>query len=159
MLYSYIHTLMFIFQSDEDDCEYLRDPENGTVKHKGLNVGDKATYSCDNGYRLVGYSVRKCLYNGEWSHDEPECIKSKLNKLELMQVLIFMRSFPFNTIKVAVKICHIQSMAKSSNRGQILVPKQLIPVTMAIRELDIVQEGASTTENGQARSQNAKRVS
>ena len=71
---------MFIFQSNEDDCEYLPDPENGTVKHRGLNVGDKAIYSCDHGYRLVGYSVRKCLYNGEWSDDEPKCIKSKLNE-------------------------------------------------------------------------------
>ena len=61
------------------ECEYLETPDYGAVKQTGTHVGAKATYSCYKGYRLVGYRVRKCQYNGQWSPKEPQCKKSKLN--------------------------------------------------------------------------------
>ena len=32
-----------------------------------------ANYSCDNGYELVGPSIRMCQANGSWSDVDPLC--------------------------------------------------------------------------------------
>ena len=32
-----------------------------------------ATYSCEDGYSLVGVPVRTCLSSGNWSGDTPSC--------------------------------------------------------------------------------------
>ena len=61
------------------ECEYLEHPEYGEVHHEGIYYGDNATYSCHYGYKLVGDSRRKCLYDENWSGEEPKCIKSKQN--------------------------------------------------------------------------------
>ena len=66
--------------SSKVQCDYLDDLDYGVVKHEGVYVGDNATYTCDYGYKLVGASVRKCLYNGYWSGKAPVCKKSKLNE-------------------------------------------------------------------------------
>ena len=60
------------------DCGDLQDLDYGKVEHEGTDVGVKATYTCDYGYKLVGGYERRCQYNGYWSDDEPKCIKSKL---------------------------------------------------------------------------------
>ena len=31
------------------------------------------TYSCENGYNLVGVAERTCLSSGNWSGDTPSC--------------------------------------------------------------------------------------
>ena len=54
-------------------CEDLPYPDYGKVNQTGNHVGAKATYTCDYGYKLVGHSVRKCQYNGNWSGSAPEC--------------------------------------------------------------------------------------
>ena len=61
------------------ECNYLNDLEYGEINYEGVSFGDKANHSCHYGYKLVGESVRKCLYSGEWSGEEPLCKKSKLN--------------------------------------------------------------------------------
>ena len=36
-----------------------------------------ATYSCDEGYVLVGQENRTCHYSGFWSGSSPSCLRSK----------------------------------------------------------------------------------
>ena len=62
-------------------CEDLHAPHYGKVKYEGTHVGARATYSCDDGYKLEGYHARTCTDNGYWSRKEPKCKKSKLNEL------------------------------------------------------------------------------
>ena len=66
-------------------CEDLPDPDYGKVKQTGNHVGAKATYTCDYGYRLYGSKTRKCLDNGYWSDDEPECKRSELDDINSMR--------------------------------------------------------------------------
>ena len=47
-------------------------PGNGTVV---VVRGDMATYSCNDGFDLVGVSVRVCGDDGEWSDEAPMCIR------------------------------------------------------------------------------------
>ena len=70
-----------MFSSLKVECDYLDDLHYGKVTHDGVSYGDKANYSCDYGYKLVGESVRKCLHNGDWSGEKPKCEKSKLNEV------------------------------------------------------------------------------
>ena len=57
----------------EISCGPLNDPLNGRVQLGSSVVGSLATYSCNNGYNLVGVSQRICRPSGEWSGDEPRC--------------------------------------------------------------------------------------
>ena len=54
-------------------CSTLSDPSNGRVSQQGNNPGDRASYTCNSGYELVGQSTRTCQNNGRWSGDAPTC--------------------------------------------------------------------------------------
>ncbi|RUS77677.1 hypothetical protein EGW08_014574 [Elysia chlorotica] len=45
-----------------------------TYPHYGLEVGEEIKYQCHTGYKLVGSSVLKCMPQGLWSSEVPECI-------------------------------------------------------------------------------------
>ena len=50
------------------------DPVNGMVMMTGNSIGDTATYSCNQGYELVGAEILTCLSIGaQWSDFPPEC--------------------------------------------------------------------------------------
>ena len=68
----------YVFPTHKVECDYLEHPEYGKVDHEGVYYGNKAIYSCHYGYKLVGEGTRKCLYDGNWSGEEPKCKKSKL---------------------------------------------------------------------------------
>ena len=65
-----IHFLLIVVAIQ---CDALSDPDNGAVSVTGTGVGDTATYTCDDGYELVGSSTRTCQPNGEWSGSPPTC--------------------------------------------------------------------------------------
>ena len=54
-------------------CPDLDHPQYGSVKIIAKNVGGKAEYKCNDGYKLYGASFRKCLYSGVWSGRLPTC--------------------------------------------------------------------------------------
>ena len=82
--YNLNHAILLI-PSSKVQCDYLDDLEYGVIEHEGVYVGDKATYTCDYGYKLVGQSIRKCQYNGYWSGEAPKCEKSKQVELDFMR--------------------------------------------------------------------------
>jgi len=55
------------------DCGSLANPKNGRVELTGTTFGSTATYSCQNGFILVGSSTRTCQINGLWSGRAPVC--------------------------------------------------------------------------------------
>ena len=57
-------------------CPDLENPADGSVVYDGLVVGSQATYSCNDGYRLVGSSTRTCEIDGTWSGESPLCSQS-----------------------------------------------------------------------------------
>ena len=67
-----------LFSLQKVVCEDLDDLEYGKVEHDGTHVGAKATYYCNDGYKLVGANKIWCQYNGYWSDDTPVCKKGKL---------------------------------------------------------------------------------
>ncbi len=69
--YAYYYLMIIIA---EITCEQLIDPDNGIVDLTGINVGSRATYSCDKGFDLTGGQfIRTCQPNGQWSGDAPSC--------------------------------------------------------------------------------------
>ena len=54
-------------------CPSLPDPTNGRVNVQGNRPGNRASYTCNSGYELVGQSTRTCQNNGQWSGDAPTC--------------------------------------------------------------------------------------
>ena len=39
-----------------------------------LNPGDTCTFTCDDGYQLMGSGVRTCQNNGSWNGSDTMCI-------------------------------------------------------------------------------------
>ena len=59
------------------DCSNLTAPSNGQVSLISTAPGSLATYTCDNGYMLIGDANRQCQIDRTWSQQEPVC-ESKL---------------------------------------------------------------------------------
>uniref|UniRef100_A0A1X7UL16 Sushi domain-containing protein n=1 Tax=Amphimedon queenslandica TaxID=400682 RepID=A0A1X7UL16_AMPQE len=48
--------------------------DNATIlSYNSISVNSTATYSCEDGYSLVGDAVRTCLSSGNWSGNPPYC--------------------------------------------------------------------------------------
>jgi CUB/sushi domain-containing protein len=62
-------------------CGPLTDPENGKVMLKGTEVFEIATYTCNEGFGLIGVSSRICQASGSWSDDAPTCEPSDCGQL------------------------------------------------------------------------------
>ena len=46
---------------------------NVSVSDEFLGVGDNATFTCAEGYSLVGNEMLTCLPSGQWDSEEPSC--------------------------------------------------------------------------------------
>lgn len=57
----------------ERECEELTSPALGSVTVTGRLFNDKATYSCEIGYHVVGLKERTCQADGSWSGSAPVC--------------------------------------------------------------------------------------
>ena len=58
-------------------CPILNQPQNARVVTYTNNryVGAIASYSCNAGFRRQGTSTRECMQSGQWSEDEPSCVR------------------------------------------------------------------------------------
>ena len=52
-------------------------PENGQVSVGDFTFGSVATYSCNDGFVLIGNSTRICQADETWSDDNPTCGESE----------------------------------------------------------------------------------
>ena len=59
----------------------LTAPTNGAVTVNGVRTGDKAVYSCEDGFELVGDVMRTCMSNSQWSGEPPVCQSNPGNEL------------------------------------------------------------------------------
>ena len=48
---------------------------NGVVFMTSDTVGSQAIHSCNEGFTLVGDTLRECLTSGLWSKDPPTCAR------------------------------------------------------------------------------------
>ena len=55
-------------------CPQLPVPASGIIDQTDTTVGSVASYSCGNGFELVGSMTRVCQSDGMWSGVDPQCI-------------------------------------------------------------------------------------
>ena len=55
-------------------CTAISTPENGRM----VTAGNTVTFTCDNGYLLIGYPAITCSSTGTWSQNAPTCVQGKL---------------------------------------------------------------------------------
>uniref|UniRef100_A0A0P5PLV4 Sushi, von Willebrand factor type A, EGF and n=1 Tax=Daphnia magna TaxID=35525 RepID=A0A0P5PLV4_9CRUS len=61
---------------DRECHDELGNPDKGSVILTGRLFGDRAIYTCEERYRLVGVEFRLCQADGSWSATEPSCHKT-----------------------------------------------------------------------------------
>ncbi|KAJ8676165.1 hypothetical protein QAD02_011951 [Eretmocerus hayati] len=59
----------------ERECPEISEIEHGVMSVSGRLFADKANYTCDPGYHLVGLAQRTCRADGRWTGDTPSCKK------------------------------------------------------------------------------------
>ena len=57
------------------ECPVLTDPLNGSVFFTTTTFNSVATYECDDGFILSGSEQRTCLETGQWSGEDPTCVR------------------------------------------------------------------------------------
>ena len=55
------------------NCDALVAPDKGSVSVTGTIVGSTATYTCEEGYELLGAANLECTESGLWSEAPPQC--------------------------------------------------------------------------------------
>ncbi len=54
-------------------CPALKAIKFGKIRVSGRKPGDRADYSCNAGYDLMGVGWRKCQDSGKWTGEAPSC--------------------------------------------------------------------------------------
>ena len=62
-----------MFLSTAVGCGSQPNPNRQVRQAAGTTFGQTATYSCNIGYNVVGYSTRTCQATEVWSGSEPMC--------------------------------------------------------------------------------------
>lgn len=55
-------------------CGTLPNLSNGEISLSKTLYGEEATFTCYDGFHLIGSKSRVCMLNGTWSGLESECI-------------------------------------------------------------------------------------
>ena len=55
------------------DCGDPGTVKNGRRDLSSTTFSNTVTYFCDDGFIMIGSSVRRCRRNGQWSGSIPEC--------------------------------------------------------------------------------------
>ena len=80
-------------------------------KWHGKFGGSQATYSCDDGYQLLGSVTRYCLYNGSWrGHAGDKNIQILCLSCRTSDFTIFTR--PANTCTCPLKLYAVKNKRK-----------------------------------------------
>lgn len=67
-------------------CKAPGNPENGHSSGEIYTVGAEVTFSCKEGYQLMGANKITCSESGEWNHLIPHC-EGMLSKFPTLMVL------------------------------------------------------------------------
>ena len=55
------------------DCGDLPVPMNGSVTGNETTYPNQLSFSCDDGFDLIGSTVRRCQADGKWSEEQATC--------------------------------------------------------------------------------------
>ena len=91
-------------------CGTLNQPTNGDVNLTGTTLGQRATYTCDTGYNLVGGSTRMCQATGVWSGSAPTC-QSKSNNAPVIETKLENRAVPSDISCCEKVLSHAKGVA------------------------------------------------
>ena len=73
MLLQMYNVMSYFYGNIVVDCGQLQNPANGFVQIFSTTEGSTATYTCNQGFQLVGNRQRTCQNNGQWSGQQPFC--------------------------------------------------------------------------------------
>lgn len=79
---------LLLLEMTDRECHELGDPDKGSVILTGRLFADRAIYTCEEGYRLVGVEFRLCQADGSWSATEPSCHKMGMFHINNGRVLL-----------------------------------------------------------------------
>ena len=66
-------TITYIIFLSSVSCTPLDGPDNGVIDCTGSVYGDTCSFTCDDGYELIGSDTRTCQSDGNWNGSEAKC--------------------------------------------------------------------------------------
>lgn len=109
-------------------CPALPRPLNGRKSENRYWPGTIVRFVCNEGYRLVGYEVRRCREDGLWSWGvDPECVPELVYRLNMSFIY---SSLIIPTIVIVLVIIYLAwrfySKKNHSNEGKQHIPSTLL---------------------------------
>ena len=89
------------------ECPPPKPPKHGKVHYNSIFLRGKATYTCGEGYRLLGDEIRACMANGTWSGATPQCepIIRPLPSATTISMIILMSILFVTVITLVIVVC------------------------------------------------------
>ncbi|CAB3368986.1 Hypothetical predicted protein [Cloeon dipterum] len=84
------------------ECDLVGPPSMGFVRITGRLFGEKAIYTCQEGWNLVGLQDRSCQADGQWSGDAPICTKESAFCGEAPKIEFARHTAPIDQLSFAV---------------------------------------------------------
>ncbi|XP_053391178.1 CUB and sushi domain-containing protein 3-like [Mercenaria mercenaria] len=101
------------------DCGLAGNLTNGEVSDGSTVYGSVKTFSCDNGYEMLGSNMSKCLENGSWSDNPPTCnVKTKSTASTAAAYWLIGGGAVFIVLVVAVTITAVVVSRRMGKRKQ-----------------------------------------
>ena len=76
-------------------CPDLSYPANGVVTVMGTSVGDTASYTCNDGYELIGSMSVTCTSDGTWSDEPPMCRRKQFKTTYILHTCSYISWTPW----------------------------------------------------------------
>lgn len=130
-----------LFFADRE-CPELSDPELGRVTVTGRLFGDRASYTCQHGYHVVGLQSRTCQADGQWAGQAPACKQNSKHQCCCLPILFTKQTFNnatfvYHDLKNNIVFQFIACLRQISIT-LVIMPFQSNPLLISIRRFSII---------------------
>lgn len=111
---NYFILLIVIFYSHSGvSCSLLTHPMNGSVSPGDNSFETIRNYTCNDGFKLIGFATTTCRFNGVWSAPQPtcqsKCLVMQRSRVQLPMKMVARVFLLFLILRALLSFCWVVS--------------------------------------------------